>query len=163
MLFVGFVAAMILAGCSSPNSINLDDHRAAIESMYEATSVARQNASSPAEMADAYVTNLAEDAVWMVPNAPPVRGRNAVRDWAKAFFAQYDLEADHVDMEPMTITSEIAVRQWTAMGRYIPLSGEEPVPFDQKFVDILRRKPDGSWEKWQHMWSSNNKEPSIWD
>ena len=40
--------------------------------------------------------------------------------------------------------------------------GGEPVPFDQKYVDHLRKRPDGSWEIVLHMWSPNDTGPNIW-
>ena len=49
-----------------------------------------------------------------------------------------------------------------SVGFYIPKEGGEPVPYDQKYVDHLRRKADGSWEIFLHMWSPNDTMPNTW-
>jgi ketosteroid isomerase-like protein len=113
-------------------------------------------------MADAYVEDLTEDAVWMPQNAPPVRGKAAVHAWAEEFFGQYILEIDSQEVEPLQIGEKLAIRRFVSTGTYVERESSRRVPFDQKYIDVLEKQPDGSWKLTSHMWSSNNKEASIW-
>ena len=153
---------VVLAGCASPQHPEPDVERAAIESMFAARFQAFQKAPTPAEMADAYVRDVTEDAVWMPPNSPPVQGKEAVRAWAEDFFNNWVLQLDDTSSELPEIGGNVAVRRFTSTGVYIPRSGGESVPFDQKYVDVLRKDADGSWKLTLHMWSISNREPSIW-
>jgi ketosteroid isomerase-like protein len=121
-----------------------------------------QNAPTPAARADAYVGGVAEDAVWMPPHASLVRGRSAIREWAEEFFSNWELEIATSTDVTTSLSEDLAVRRWTSMGTFVPYAGGDPVPFHQKFIEVLSKQPDGSWLISMRMWNSNNDEPDIW-
>ena len=98
----------------------------------------------------------------MPPNALPVEGKEAVEDWVREFFGSWELDVHDWPMENLEIGPQLAVRRFRSVGNYLPKSGGDPVPYDQKYVDHLRKKPDGSWEIVLHMWSPNSTGPNIW-
>lgn len=140
----------------------VDRERAAIEAMYKTRLQAILGVADPAKTAEAYVRDITDDAVWMPPSVPPVRGKQAVLGWARDFFGKYELQVDAQDIEPLEIGGTIAIRRFTSTGRYVPRAGGAAVPFDQKYIDVLRRGSDGAWRLSLHMWSSNNSGQTIW-
>jgi ketosteroid isomerase-like protein len=98
----------------------------------------------------------------MPPNAPPIEGSEAVEAWARAFFGSYGLDVHGLPMEVLEIGPHFAFRRWRSIGEYVPVDGSGPVPYDQKYVDQLRKKADGSWEIVLHMWSPNDDGLTIW-
>jgi ketosteroid isomerase-like protein len=141
---------------------SIDRERGAIEAMYKTRLSSIVGAADPARAADAYVRDLADDAVWMPPNMPAVRGKPAVLAWAREFFRQYELQIGEQKIDPIEIGGTVAIRRFTSTGRYVPRDGGPAVPFDQKYVDVLRRASDGTWKLSAHMWSSNDPGPTIW-
>ena len=85
-------------------------------------------------MAD--VAQFIEDGVLMVPHSPAVRGRAALVDWLKSFFAEWTLDIDSMSFEGVVIGDRVAYTRWNAAGRYVSADGEG-VPFDQKYLDVL--------------------------
>lgn len=134
-----------------------------IQAMYASRLDSFQSAPTPEAQANAYVSDVAENAVWMPQNAAPVRGKAAVRAYIEDFFRAYVLEIDSQEIESLDAGSELAIRRFLTSGTYVIRATGERVPFDQKYIDVLRKQPDGSWKLTLHMWSSNNSEPSIWD
>ena len=133
-----------------------------IQSMYEARLHKFQSAPTPEAMAAAYVEDIVDDAVWMPQGGAPVRGKDAVREWAVSFFATWVLEISGSEFEPMNIGQDLAIRRWITNGNYVERSTGRRISFSQKYIDILERQADGSWKLESHMWSSNDRNPSIW-
>ena len=133
-----------------------------IAAMYESRLKAFQTAPTPEAMADAYVADIVDDAVWMPQGGPPVQGKPAVREWAIDFFATWILEIDDSEFDPINIGENIAIRRWVTNGTYIERSSGRSIPFSQKYIDVLERQNDGSWKLESHMWSSNDRYASIW-
>lgn len=134
-----------------------------IQDMYASRLASFQSASTPESQADAYVLDVTEDAVWMPQNAPPVRGKTAVHAYIEEFFRTYVLEIESQEIESLDAGSELAIRRFLTSGTYVVRETGERIPFDQKYIDVLKKQPDGSWKITLHMWSNNNTEPSIWD
>jgi ketosteroid isomerase-like protein len=134
-----------------------------IQSMYASRFNSFQSASTPEAQADAYVLDVADDAVWMPQNAAPVRGKAAVRAYIEEFFRTYILETDSQVIESLDADGELASRRFMTDGTYVIRATGKRVAFDQKYIDVLKKQPDGSWKITLHMWSNNNSEPSIWD
>ena len=133
-----------------------------ITAMYESRLKTFQMAPTPEAMADAYVADIVDDAVWMPQGGPPVRGKPAVRKWAIDFFATWILEIDDSEFEPMNVGEKIAIRRWVTNGTYVERSSGRRIPFSQKYIDVLEHQSDGSWKLESHMWSSNDRSASIW-
>ena len=112
--------------------------------------------------ADSYAGFFAEGGVLMPPNAQSVHGRQAIREWAKSFFSTYRLTVGTYGMEHQIVSDAVVVSRYSASGIYQPVDGGDGIPFDQKYVDVLVKRADGSWQMDSHMWSSNGKGRSVW-
>jgi ketosteroid isomerase-like protein len=133
-----------------------------IQSMYDSRLERFQTAPTPEAMADAYVADIVDDAVWMPQGGAPVRGKTDVREWAVDFFATWILEITNSEFEPIIVGEDLAIRRWVTNGVYVERSTGRRIPFSQKYIDILEKQPDGTWKLESHMWSSNDRDPSIW-
>ena len=170
-----FILLLLEAGCSNQNSNQRDelteeenptmsksDEISEIGEMFDYRFERFISANGPNEMSRVYVENVTEDAVWMPPGIPPVRGREATRSWVENFFSNFELIVEAHQYEEPVIGDGVAYRRFTATGRYVLKETGEEIEFDQKYMDYLK-KVDGKWYLSGHTWSSNNTKPSIWD
>ena len=153
------VLLIVIGSGASAQSVSSE---AEIQAMYESRLNKFQTAPTPEAMADAYVADITDDAIWMPEGSPIVRGRDNVRDWAVWFFSTWKLEIGDSVAEPMLIDGNTAIRRWSSNGTYENKATGERVPFSQKYVDILRRDETGRWRLECHVWSTNNRDFSIW-
>ena len=104
---------------------------------------------------DAVAAAYAEDAVLMPPNAPPVRGRAAIREFMATFppVAEITLTDEHFE-----VVGDLAV----AYGKYTLTFGVEGVPADTgSYMDIRKRQADGSWAYAADIFNSDLPAPAA--
>lgn len=123
-----------------------------VESMVEALSeedIAANRAVSEeyerlltAQDFDALVRLYTDDAVFMPPHHPIVRGRAALKSWLAAFprITRFTLEVDEIDG-----CQGLAYVRGTYTGTFHPEGAPGPVDDVGKFVEIRRKQADGSW------------------
>jgi len=112
-------------------------------------------AAANAGDADAIVALYAEDATLLAPNLPPQKGRDAI----KAFWGGF-LEAYTVRFESGSDTIEgrgdLAYNRGHFRFTAVPKAKGGPgVAEEGKFVEILKKQPDGGWKYVVDMYSSN--------
>jgi steroid delta-isomerase-like uncharacterized protein/uncharacterized protein (TIGR02246 family) len=122
----------------------------------------RFGAALESRNADEYASLFAQDGTVMLPNVPVITGRAAIREWVQRFLTSWRVEAD-THVEEQEVAGRIGFRRWRASGRYAPLARGEPVPIDQKYLDVLTKDASGTWQFAAHMVSSNTKEQFSWD
>ena len=107
--------------------------------------------------ADGYASFFAEDAVLLPPNAAPVSGRAAIRDWQERSQkdATYRTLPTDISEDELQVSGGFVIYRSTLKGQRVPKAGGEPEPFESKYFDVLRRKSDGGYEFIRRMWSSN--------
>jgi uncharacterized protein (TIGR02246 family) len=107
--------------------------------------------------AEGYASFFAQDAVLLPPNAAPVSGRDAIREWQE----RSQKEATHravpeaVSEDELQVAADLVLYRGTLRGRRVSKGGGEAEPFENKIFDVLRRRPDGGYEFLRRMWSSN--------
>jgi ketosteroid isomerase-like protein len=107
--------------------------------------------------AEGYASFFAEDAVLLPPDAAPVTGRAAIRGWHE----RSQNESAHrtlpeaISEDELQVSGGFVLYRSTLRGRRVPKAGGEPEPFESKYLDVLRRKPDGGYELTSRIWSSN--------
>ena len=90
---------------------------------------------------DAVAALYAEDAVLLPPNEPAVHGRAAIRRWTAAVprVTRIVLQVDDVDGR-----ADVAYMRGTFAMTLEP-EGAPPVSVAGKYVEILKKQPDGAW------------------
>jgi uncharacterized protein (TIGR02246 family) len=103
---------------------------------------------------DALMAVYDPDVISLPPGQAPRVGKAAVRQmWQEA------LSPFAVDVRITTEEVEIAGPWAFERGRFEmglePRAGGATVPESGKFLDILRRQPDGAWRYWRVSWNDN--------
>lgn len=98
----------------------------------------------------------AEDAVLLPPNAPPVKGRAAIREFWNGLLQAYAVVIT-VGTDRIEGRGDLAY----VVGHYrfetTPKAKGTPAmpPEDGKFLEVFKRQPDGQWRYAVDMYSSN--------
>jgi uncharacterized protein (TIGR02246 family) len=156
---VAGAAAVLGGGCQSGG--NRSDNAAAAGEL-SAADLEGIRAADSAFMAaanagdiDAVTAVYASDAALLPPNLPPQKGQNAIRGfWGgflKAYTVRFELGSDTIEGR-----GDLAYN----MGHYrftaVPKARNQPGVADEgKFLEILKRQPDGKWKYVVDMYSSN--------
>lgn len=122
---------------------------AAIESM----SAARAKAFNEGD-ADAIAAYFTEEGILMAPGQPVAQGRSAVASYYQAIFDEYDAELTSGYKE-VKVSGDLAYGRGYAEVKLTPRAGGEPVVSTAKYLNILRRQPDGSWLTTHDIWNGN--------
>lgn len=113
---------------------------------------------SAAQGMSTYASFYATDGYLLPPGAAPVTGRDAIAAWmdqARAA-APYTTRPQGISVDEMRFLSpSLVVYRSTLRGQRVPKAGGDPVPFETKYFDVLRRTSSGDWEVLYRMWSDN--------
>jgi uncharacterized protein (TIGR02246 family) len=104
------------------------------------------------------LAHIAADAVYMQPNGPSVTGKDAIRAWTSTMFDQFTFYCEHSPAK-IEIVADWAIVPGMGKGSVTPKSGGDPMPFNNKYLHIYRKHPDGSWKLSQSIWNSNDPLP----
>jgi ketosteroid isomerase-like protein len=68
----------------------------------------------------------------------------------------YSVRPEGISVDEMRfLTATWVLYRSTLRGQRIPKSGGDPVAFETKYVDVLKRNETGRWEVAYRMWSDN--------
>jgi ketosteroid isomerase-like protein/quercetin dioxygenase-like cupin family protein len=115
------------------------------------------SAAALARGAEGYASFFAEDAMLLPPDAVPVAGRAAIREWQERQQkdATHQTVPEAISEDELTVSGGVVLYRSTLKGTRIAKAGGAPEPIENKYLDVLRRKPDGRYEFVRRMWSSN--------
>ncbi len=140
MLLVTLAAALSVAACR--------------EAAMEAASLSEQDEAAIQAVSDAFVEAIVagdvdsvaalytEDAVFMPPGHPPVRGRAAIREFLAGFPPVESLELRNDEIEGRL---DLAYVRGTLIMTLMPEGASEAMVDTGKYIEIRKRQPDGSW------------------
>jgi uncharacterized protein (TIGR02246 family) len=113
--------------------------------------VAATNAGDAAGVAATY----ADDASLLAPNLPPQKGRDAIKAFWGGFLDAYTVRFE-VASDTIEGRGDLAYNQGHYRFTAVPKAKGVPGVADEgKFLEILKKQPDGSWKYIMDMWSSN--------
>lgn len=104
---------------------------------------------------DAVVATYAGDASLLAPNLPPQKGSTAIRSFWGGFLQAYTVKFE-IGSDTIEGRGDLAYH----LGHYrftaVPKAKADPGVADEgKFVEILKKQPDGGWKYVVDMYSSN--------
>ena len=106
---------------------------------------------------EAYVALIAEDAVLMPPNAPPVIGKEAIRVWNEAMSRQFRFQTYKSVDDEVVLAGDWAFRRATAEWALTTFGGGEPIRDSGKFIIIYERQANGSWRVARDIWNTSTQ------
>lgn len=101
-----------------------------------------------------YATMLAEDAVFMPPNLPAMRGA-ALRTWLEDFLRRFRVEWLDFASETVAAQGDLAYHAYAYTWRVTPRAGGEGSTSSGKGLHLLRRQPEGTWKVVREIWNDN--------
>jgi uncharacterized protein (TIGR02246 family) len=130
-------------------SVDVEADKEAIKGWFE-----RYVANNNAGDFDSYGGFWSEDVVWLPPGAPAVIGKEAIMDFARPFFEQYNIH-QQIIAEEIKVADSFAFARTSAPEKDSPKSEGEPIETNAKGIFIFQRKDDGTWIGTYCIWNSN--------
>ncbi len=88
---------------------------------------------------------VTDDVVFLIPNAPAVKGKAAAEQMFKALFAQYDLEISETITETQ-VTGGSAVSLTEVTRKLTPVKGGTAIDAAGSGMMVVRKDTEGSWK-----------------
>jgi ketosteroid isomerase-like protein len=110
----------------------------------------------------AYTRLFMPNAAMFLPHRPPLLGQEQIGHWFDDFRQTVILVLDSYEQEQVDIVGDVAIIRSRGVGHYLVKATQEQVPFDQKYLDVLRY--DGSsWHMTYHVANSSTFDPApVW-
>ena len=108
---------------------------------------------------EGWINQFTEDAIFMPPNSAVLKGKEAVREFARPWYEHLDMEFD-LTIDEIEVHGNWAFARWSYSGRYTPKAGGETIQDNGKEIWILKRQSDGSWKCSHIIWNSNDPLPT---
>ena len=113
--------------------------------------MAAANAGDAEKIAAVYT----EDGAVLAPNLPPQKGRDAVKAFWGGFLDAYTVRFE-IASDTIEGRGDLAYNQGHYRFTAVPKAKGVPGVADEgKFLEILKKQPDGSWKYVVDMYSSN--------
>ncbi|WP_273566254.1 YybH family protein [Maribacter halichondriae] len=122
-----------------------------------AVSKARAEAFNQAN-AKEIASYFTEDAVLMAPGESAAIGTEAVREYYQDIFDSFDVDLES-HYEEVEVFGDMAYGRGEAIVRLTPRNGGKSTVASSKYLNILKRQPDGSWMTTHDIWNDNDKIP----
>ncbi len=148
----GMATTAAPSGPNTPASMALSDADAAAVLSVDSVFAAGVRAGDAGAVANAY----ADDAVLMPPDMKPIKGRASIQEYWAGFFKSYTVEPE-LGMDEMDGRGDLAYSRGHYYLEVTPKAKGVPrmAPVSGKFLEVLRRQPDGSWQYTVDMFSAN--------
>ncbi|PYQ05553.1 MAG: hypothetical protein DMF82_08160 [Acidobacteria bacterium] len=98
---------------------------------------------------------VADDAVFVPPNAPNAVGKEGIRSWCQGAFSQARTSAVSVSDRQVTVTGDWGIEHGKFDWTLAPVAGGNSVRDQGNFLAIWHRPPDGSWKVTRDIWNSS--------
>ena len=127
------------------------------------------NAAVEAGSVDGYLAVL-DDGIELLPtSAPPINGKDGYRAMLEGVFGANSYEIEVVDQGDVMVDRDMAWARYDYIIHRTPHAADagsapashEPTTVSShgKYLDVMRRQPDGSWRVYKHIWNYN--EPGV--
>ena len=137
--------SLLIAGCSETPP-PAPDTRAADEKAIREGETAWQ-ADFTAKDADKIVNHYADDAVLMVPNAPPLNGKDAIRGTAKEMLGDKNFALSFTTAKVEVAKSgDMAYSQGTYTQTYSNKKTGRPINEAGTYVTVYKKQASGLWK-----------------
>lgn len=149
------VALALVAACQAEEG----DDAADTQARAEIDSLGRQweEAANRGEV-ERIMEIYAPDAVILPPGGPVIEGSETIRELFRQEFERFDTKLAFTTQE-IEVEGDMAFRRGRYVWRGTPRLSGQTVETTNKFLEVWRRQPDGSWKISVDMW--NPGEPAT--
>ena len=138
-----------LISCDQPPAVSEEADKKLITDMSKARAKAFNEGN-----AEAIAIHFTDDAILMAPGKPAQKGRTAVQAYYQSVFNEYStvLESHYDEVD---VSGHLAYGRGSAKVTIVPKKGGKPVVSTAKYLNILKRQPDGSWKTTHDIWNAS--------
>jgi uncharacterized protein (TIGR02246 family) len=144
-------AAALAAACASTgtSTTNVADVRPSIDRV-NAQMVAAMNSGRVDDVLPLY----APDAIVLAPNAPPMAGHGAIRQFWGAVSGM-KMSGVSLTTDQVEVHGDVAIETGSYTMTLTPPGASSPVNDRGKYLVVWKRQSDGSWKIYRDMFSTN--------
>lgn len=103
-----------------------------------------------------YMSFFHEEAIIFPPGQSPIKGIEAIREFysvfEKVFVPSFDLVYSERYFE---VEDSLAIRRYNGYAKIFYKDNSDTLISNNKYVDMVKKQPDGSWKIIWHMWNEN--------
>lgn len=118
-----------------------------------AISAARAKAFNEGDAAT-IASYFADDGLLMAPGKPTEKGRAAVQSYYQSIFEEYSTKLGS-HYEEVEVSGDLAYGRGFAKVTLFPKKGGDSLVSTAKYLNILKKQPDGLWKTTHDIWNSN--------
>ena len=149
VLVLSLAAALLLGGCATVGRADPQGFRAEVEAIY-----AKYAGSVTAGDGDLWLTNWDEEGVQMRPDSQSVVGKKAIEERVRKVWPTLVMTMT-IKVEEAAAAGDWGYAKGTYLQTITPRAGGPTTKVDGKWLDILKRQPDGSWKLYLDCFNSN--------
>lgn len=102
-----------------------------------------------------YLAVLDADVELLPTDAPPFRGRDNYGAFLQPVFGNDRFEIEVAEPPAVQVDGDLAYARYDYIIHRMPVGSEERISSYRKFLDVLKRQPDGTWRVLKHIWNYN--------
>ena len=145
------MAVLVFVGCKKPQpSTAFDADTAAIRQLYRDWPRTVEAAD-----ADRYVTFIDDSITLLVPGAPAVHGVPTYRELVKRLLQGPRYRVLLKPANQLQVARPWAFAQYEAQVTTLSKVGGDSSTAHNRYVDVLRRQPNGAWRVYIHSWQND--------
>ena len=145
---------VLLAGCAE-RPVEVSQASAAEDIEAIRALQAQWNAAVEGSSVDGYMAVLDPEIELLPTDAPPIHGKEGYASMLEGVFATDTFEIEVKDSGTVEVAGDWAWARYDYVIHRTPIGGDVTFSSERKFLDIMRRQPDGSWGVYRHIWNYN--------
>lgn len=102
---------------------------------------------------DGILDTCGDDIVFMPPEAPPVRGIEAAREFLAEFLDAFDITIE-LSRDEITVEGDLAY-EWGTVSGTLSSPDADSQPVSNTYLIVYQRGPEGAWAQSKHIWNAN--------
>lgn len=102
---------------------------------------------------DGILETCRDDILFIPPEAPPVKGIDASREFLGEFLDTFDITIE-LSREAISVVGDLAYEWGTVSGTLTPPDGQSE-PVSNSYLIVYQRDSDGTWGQSKHVWNAN--------
>ena len=104
---------------------------------------------------DTYLSYFASDAVLLPPDLPAIEGKEAALAFYNSVFETVTTWRLDYSEPLIDLAGDLATRRYSGTAEITFGANDESIVSKTKYLDILKRQPDGTWKISIHTWVAN--------